>query len=228
MKQIWQQWSAKFNSLSLRERALIFVMAAVIMCALFNSLLLAPLTTKQQTLSRQLTQIDAEIQTLQAEKVSLLNSAAQDPHAAMKSRLAAVKNRLQEINGFLLDKQQQLISPNDITRVLEAILIENRTLQLIALHNLPMEPLLSTSHAETPIDPELRAKSAAAEQIYKHGVQIIVRGGYFDLLAYLDALEKIPARMFWDRVTLQVEEYPVAVMTLTVYTLSLDKIWLTV
>jgi MSHA biogenesis protein MshJ len=34
--------------------------------------------------------------------------------------------------------------------------------------------------------------------------------------------------MFWGEVSLSVEKYPDAVMTLTVYTLSLDKTWLTV
>jgi len=47
-------------------------------------------------------------------------------------------------------------------------------------------------------------------------------------LQYLAELEKLPSHMFWGEASLSVEHYPEAVLTVTVYTLSLDKTWLTV
>jgi hypothetical protein len=64
--------------------------------------------------------------------------------------------------------------------------------------------------------------------IYKHGVEIVVSGSYGDLMAYLTELEQLPQKMLWNSVKLTVEEYPRARMTITVYTLSLDRAWLTV
>ena len=64
--------------------------------------------------------------------------------------------------------------------------------------------------------------------LYKHGVEITVVGSYADLLAYLVELEKMPQRVLWNSVKLTVEDYPRARLTLTVYTLSLDKAWLSV
>ena len=64
--------------------------------------------------------------------------------------------------------------------------------------------------------------------MYKHGVQITVRGSYADLLQYLTALEKLPTRMFWGVAKMKVVQHPSVELTLTLYTLSLDKTWLQV
>jgi MSHA biogenesis protein MshJ len=66
------------------------------------------------------------------------------------------------------------------------------------------------------------------KQIYKHGVKITVRGNYADLLQYLTALEKLPSQMFWGVAKLDVVQHPTAELSLTLYTLSLDKTWLQV
>ncbi len=64
--------------------------------------------------------------------------------------------------------------------------------------------------------------------MYKHGVQITVRGSYADLVQYLTALEKLPTRMFWGTAKMKVVQHPTVELTLTLYTLSLDKTWLQV
>ena len=71
-------------------------------------------------------------------------------------------------------------------------------------------------------------KRRKKKKILKHGIQITVRGGYLDMLHYLAALEKMPVQMFWGEISFSVEKYPDAVLTLTLYTLSLGKTWLTV
>ena len=55
-----------------------------------------------------------------------------------------------------------------------------------------------------------------------------MRGSYLDLLRYARALESLPTQMYWGEASLSVERYPDAVLTLTMYTLSLDQTWLTI
>jgi MSHA biogenesis protein MshJ len=57
-------------------------------------------------------------------------------------------------------------------------------------------------------------------QFYRHGVEISLTGGYFDLMQYLAELEKLPARLLWGSGTLQSEQYPEVRLTLQVYTLA--------
>jgi MSHA biogenesis protein MshJ len=64
--------------------------------------------------------------------------------------------------------------------------------------------------------------------IYQHGVEITLLGSYAGLHDYLAQLEKLPAQMFWGRISVNTEEYPRLRVTLTVQTLSLNKAWLIV
>ena len=59
-------------------------------------------------------------------------------------------------------------------------------------------------------------------------MQMIVEGNYHDLQQYLAALEKLPWRMVWGEADFRVDEYPKIVLSLTLYTLSLEKVWLSV
>jgi len=112
--------------------------------------------------------------------------------------------------------------------LLRQVLSRNANLQLLALQTLPVTPLLEKENAGH--DAAVPAVSAPVlgKQIFKHGVELTVRGNYLDLLQYLTSLERLPTQMFWGKVKMQVVQYPAAELTLTLYTLSLDKIWLQV
>jgi MSHA biogenesis protein MshJ len=68
--------------------------------------------------------------------------------------------------------------------------------------------------------------AAAPPLLYRHGVEVTVRGNYLDMVNYMDALESMPTQLFWGRAQLEVEEYPSSRLTLTLYTLSLDQKWM--
>ena len=73
----------------------------------------------------------------------------------------------------------------------------------------------------------LAGAASPAPLLYRHGVEITVRGNYLDMVDYLQALQSLPQRLFWGRAELQVETYPDARLTLTLYTMSLDQKWMT-
>ena len=62
--------------------------------------------------------------------------------------------------------------------------------------------------------------------LYRHGVEVTVRGNYLDMVEYMSALDAMPTRMFWGSAQLDVETYPIARLTLTLHTLSLDRQWM--
>ena len=55
---------------------------------------------------------------------------------------------------------------------------------------------------------------------YRHGVELTLKGSYFDLLQYLSQLEKLPARLIWGRTELLVDKYPEVRLTVQVQTVS--------
>ncbi len=230
MRHYWELARTRIDDMSLRERAMIFAAAAFVVVALINATLLDPLLARQKTLSAQVVQQQEKMKGLQAQMQSLLQAKRDDEHSPLRNRLAQLKQQLQAQDGYLQSRRDRLVEPNKMAGLLEQVLARNGGLQLIALKTLPVGLLVEKPQAASGTAQPVAAATADSgqKQVFKHGVQITVQGSYLDLLQYLAALEKMQAQMFWGEVNLVVEQYPDAVLTLTLYTLSLDKSWLTV
>jgi MSHA biogenesis protein MshJ len=171
---------------------------------------------------------------LQAQMQNLLQAKRDDEHSPLRDRVAQLKQQLQSQDSYLQSRRDRLISPDKMADLLRQVLNKNDRLQLVELKTLPVSLLIEKSPGDIAAQPTAanspdgQKQPGAQKQIFKHGVSITVRGNYLDLMRYITALERMPAQMFWGEASLSVEKYPDALFTLTVYTLSLDKTWLTV
>jgi MSHA biogenesis protein MshJ len=55
---------------------------------------------------------------------------------------------------------------------------------------------------------------------------LTLRGDYLEVLRYLEDVERLPWHIYWSRLELSVDEYPVNDVVLEVATLSLDEEWI--
>ncbi len=223
MKQYWQKIVLRIDARSLRERAMIFAAAVFILLALVNSVFLDPQFGKQKLLSQKLQQDQTQIATLQRETQQKLSGQKLDPDVANRARLAQLKQQLEQMNGQLREMQKGLVSPDKMSVLLEDILKRNGKLRLMSLKTLPASSLSQAAPSDAKITAD---KAAAGESVYKHGVEIVVEGGYLDMLYYMVELEAMPWQLYWGKAKLRVDDYPQATLTLTLFTLSLDKKWL--
>lgn len=234
MKRYWQILSDKIGALSLRDRGLIFVMAAAVAGTLISTILLGPLFARQTLLLQEIKRKESQIAAIQAQMQSLVVSRGGDPNAPLRARIAELQQKLAAMNATVEERQKSLVPPHEMAALLEDILGRNRKLQLVSLRTLPVVSLWEEREAKVRAEagPERSAGRGAAPQkegwIYKHGVEITVQGGYLDLLQYLSSLESLPRQMFWSQASLKVGDHLAATLTLTLYTLSLDKTWLSV
>lgn len=220
LRERWEQAVAKVDGMSLRERALIFAAAAFAVISLINTLFLDPLLAEQKRLSSQVVQQQEKMKEIQAQLAALLQAKQGDKDAPQRQRIAQLREQLAQGDAFLKETRDKLVPPEKMAQLLEQVLSKNTRLQLLALDTLPVSLFIEP-------DADASQKAVAAEkQIFKHGVQLTVRGSYADLLQYLHALEALPTQMFWGMAKMQVAKYPDAELTLTLYTLSMDKKWL--
>jgi len=226
MKLYWEKARAAIDDMSLRERAMIFVAAAFVVIALMDVMLLEPLSVRQKMLSAQVVQQQEKMKELQAQLQDLFQAKRDDEHSPLRERVVLLNRQLKEQDDYLQSRRDRLIAPGKMADLLRQVLNKNGSLQLVELKTLPVGLLIEKpkSADNSPVG----QTTGAQKQIYKHGVRITVRGGYLELMRYVTALEKMPAQMFWGEASLSVDKYPDAVLTLTLYTLSLDKIWLAV
>ena len=227
----------RINARTLRERAMLFGAMAAAIVFLLYSLFLNPLLVRQAALGAQISQQRGNLIGIDSEIGSMLKAYELDPNAAVNARLAVLRDETAQLSAGLRTMQKGLVAPERIAPLLETILKANGRLQLVSMQTLPASPFgdaalpLNTaektpaaqgaaSGAATP------APIAATDLLYRHGVELTVRGNYLDMVDYLDALEALPTQLFWAGAALEVEQYPNARLSLTVYTLSLDKKWM--
>lgn len=64
------------------------------------------------------------------------------------------------------------------------------------------------------------------ELVYRHGVELTLEGRYVDMVNYMSQLESMPVRLIWGRARLDASGHPRTRLTLTLFTLSLEKDWM--
>ena len=238
MKQQWRMYAARFDALARRERGLVFGAVLVGLVLLANTLLLEPQQVRYQTDSKNLAKTTTDLKIAEAQ---LFGAQAQlkDPDAANRTALEQGRKAMAALDVKLRLMESSLVPPNKMQGFLESLMFKNPSLELVALATLPPTTLIDRSRepkadaapaapgangaAAVPVAPRITGPN-----IYKHGIEIKIAGNYNDLLLYLAAIERMPQRIIWNRLKLSTELYPRNEMTLTVYTLSLDKQWLVV
>lgn len=211
----------KVDALSLRERGMVFVAAAAAILFVVYSLMLGPLFAKEKALRTQIAQVRNNISGIDGEISAKLQGFTIDPDAPNRARLAAVKADMDSLGGKLRALEQGLVAPEKIAPLLETILAANGRLTLLSMKTLPAAPVAEASYGTTPV-----SSAAPAALLYRHGVQVTVRGNYLDMINYMHALETMPTQLLWSSAALEVEEYPNSRLTLTLHTLSLDRKWM--
>lgn len=224
----WLRSRARYMALARRERGLLMACALVIALGLGTLLFIEPPYKQRLQLRRQMEQQQRDLASL-APQVQALQARQRHPDAAVQAQLKALREQLQLADGEFAQVQRALVQPQEMGHLLDSLLQSHRGLQLISLRSVPV-----TSVSELIGAPKAApAASAAAgtqkdsrnDWLYRHGVEITVQGSYADMQVYLAALEHLPRRVYWGELKIDAQHWPANTMTVTVYTISLEKTW---
>ena len=210
MKSEVQRIVERIDAASLRERVLIFLALVLTLTLVVNYALIDPLRTSQRLLASETTQRQGELKTIQAEMRRLAAADGADPNANQARRAETLRAELSVLEAKVLAEQGRFTAPDRIRDVLDEMLQRNRRLELLDLRTLPVAVLDS------------------GKRVYRHGVELTVKGTYLELFEYLSAMEKLPTQLYWGKAELEVVNHPLARLKLVVYTVSLDSAWLVV
>ena len=228
MKRYWQRYVEAMDSASLRHRVMIFAVSATLLIALLNSLLIEPQLVKQRRQAGEVAARQSEMRVMQEKLQALALARQADPDKEVRRQLDALKQKVAETEAKLVEEQRKFAPPEQVGTLLGEMLSRNRKLQLVDLRTLPVANFAGSPAEADKAPSQKPAAPAAGGQIYRHGVEITVSGGYLDLLAYLKDLEKLPSQLYWGKLELSAATYPQVTMKLSVYTLSLNLAWLVV
>ncbi|SDD15143.1 MSHA biogenesis protein MshJ [Massilia sp. PDC64] len=239
MKRRWLQFTARVEALQPRERIMAFGAAVVVLVFLANTFVFSPLSRKETALRSSLQQQTITLGGIAADIEGKARAYGNDPNEALRKRLGELRAETARTSEELRTMQKGLVPPERIAPLLESILRANGRLKLVSLKTLPVTTLAdgSTPAAGAPAAPAPANGTPAAppvppvvakspDLLYRHGVELTVRGSYLDMVDYMQALETLPTQLFWGKAQLDAEEYPNVRLTLTLYTLSLDPKWM--
>jgi MSHA biogenesis protein MshJ len=222
IRRYWGKIADRIDGMTLRERVLIFGALAFLLVSLVNALFIDSLLAEQKRLSGQVVQQQEKMKEVQGRMAALLQARKEEANSPLRQRLTQVKQQIADGEAYLQGRRDRLVAPEKMAGLLQQVLGKNSRLQLVGLQTLPVASLM-----EKTAKPEgAGAAAGQSRELFRHGVQLTVRGNYLDLMRYLTELEGLPSSMFWGMARMQVLQHPEAELVLTLYTLSLDKTWL--
>jgi MSHA biogenesis protein MshJ len=230
----WRALQRRFNQRSLRERLLVTAVAAALALVVADNLWLNQATAQFKAARAQ--------QTTAANALETLNLQARQSRERLQSRqlqlqaeLATWKQQTQANEAAIAAHEKSLVSAGNMLGLLEQLLARHGQVRVHSMRSLGRTDLLDANGAPLPSLPAAAAAGPKASgpavrsdgtTLYRHGVELVLEGGYADLQQTLHDLEALPQHVLWGALNLQVAQYPSALLTVHVYTISRDRHWL--
>lgn len=222
MKALWKRWSSRIDELTLRERGLGFVVAALLLVLVVYLFALQPLLRQQRAYVDRIKQDESQLRALNDALLKQAQQAATDPLAIKRQRLRDAEQQLAASEMRLSERRGKTAAPEQLASLLRDLVGRSPGLRLVSLKVVPpveIAPKRAATPAPGTAKPQAPPVSASA-QFYRHAVEIEMAGQYLELLKYLEDLGALPWNLNWAGVELKTATYPEIRLRATVYTIS--------
>ena len=211
------------NKLSTRERILVLTGFLAVIYIAWDTFLITPIIKANTALNMQFQTIKQQMSDLEKRHVIASDLLAQSRRKQLVREIGQVEQKINNFNSQISQRLQGRVAPEEMAGLLNDVLQKNHKLELIQINNLEAEPFITQNKTDQKesIDPDLVG-------IYRHSMEMELQGAYLDILDYLQELEALQWKIFWDDVKMDVQEYPVVRVNIKVHTFSLKDGWLSV
>lgn len=201
----WKALLARVDDMSLRERAMLFASISLVILLVAYAALLDPVLRKQKSLIDRVARDQNQINEIRTQIEQIVRAGDAKGRHPEQVAVDALERQVAELDRSLAAKQSGLIAPERLPALLKDILGRSKGVELESLRLLPGVPV----------------KAGTGEtNLYRHGVELAVKGSYFELLQYLEELEKRSSVLLWGSVELQVDQYPDVRLRVVIHSLS--------
>jgi MSHA biogenesis protein MshJ len=225
MKHQWHDLSDKFLQLTSREQALLFLTGVVAIIFIILSFFIDDKSAQIITFDKQSRTITTASKSLDFSIKEFQTALKQDPDIAKVKQVTQFEAKLAKIDSLLLHLTTELISPSEMRQALLKLLNLEPGVSLLSFQLIGAQPLLDLSVPNKGEKADRTSPTVAqlGLNLYKHGIKIKLSGQYFQLRNYLQQLEKLSWKFFWQEFQFQVKDYPRSEVDITIYSLGLNK-----
>lgn len=212
------------------EKVVVLLMIVASIAMLYITMAFDPIRGDISSARGQIRSVDSQIQAQQLSYANMVAESQEDPNKFANDRLMVIARAQTQLETEIRNLAGDLVTPNEMTTLLESLLARQAGLQLLTSRNETVTPLRQGISNEA----ELLADSGAVNfedvqrtdvsgQVYQHGLFLEFEGDFFSTLKYLRFLEEVTGSFFWDSISFRQLEWPNAHVTLEIHTLSTDE-----
>jgi len=214
MKSVAKKLENYINSLSKRDQVSLAIIIFVVVLMIWFRAFYVPLSNDLAVVKDDLKKSDTSLVVAQAKMNALQKSMKRDPDLENKEKLAQYIKDGKRLDAQLTKTSTEIITPQEMVKLLEQMLKNQSGLKFISLKNKPATPEFTETGSQSD------KKGGRVSSIYRHSVVLQVEGSYHSALAYMQKLEQLPWKFYWQGVKIETKKYPNSIITLEVYTLG--------
>ena len=207
----YHELEKSFNKMTLRERFIMFGALLICTASITYFWMLEPASLKQVKIGKQLQKSYQAEKTLKNEIAAVELRLQQDPLEDINKNIAFSQATLVQLEKQLEDKLVKFIHAQRMPIALTKVLSKRPGVKISALKSLPVKAFNSLKKA---------GKKNAQDIFYQHTLEITLQGDYNAIYQYLLNVESLPEKFYWYSLDYQVSNYPLAKVTIKIYTLS--------
>lgn len=205
----------KFDNLAMREQKLLMIAVPIsILLLVFLGVVEADIKSGSK-LKANAGNVEKQLRLNQETNNQLMAQLNEDPNLTIKQQIEGLKQRLERLDNEFASEMAQLVSPQAMPIMLEALLSKANNLELIEMAS--QEPSMLKILAN-------ENKSNDYQQpIFKHTLHLKLEGDFFATRKFLSEAEQIGWKIYWQDMSYQVIEHPKASIELSLFTLSTSE-----
>lgn len=197
----------KYRDLSSRERKLAVITVHVVIAAIYLILIAVPIWNTALYERTHANEIETNVLRMQAHLERLRSTPVLDPNESVRDDIQKIVTQKDIIEERIRSLTDTLVSAENMPKVLEHMLTQDRSLKLVSLENSAGENVVLNDEFSD-VD------------LFRHGVTIHMAADYPAVMSYLKRLDSMPWKLYWQSLDYNIEEYPSGDLRLEVFTLS--------
>jgi len=208
----WQALNIWFALRPARERLILLFATILILGYLWVILGLDVLEAEASAQLKEKRSVQQENVVLDQLRSSLQGTAAEEPNLELKRTIERLEKQNERLDLEVDALSVKLVQPSQMATVLSRVMDDEAELELVSMQNRPAQQLFFRA-----------VETGEPLKVYKHGLQLTLKGPYLASAKYLAKIEALGVRFFWEMVHYQVDEYPAGLLTIEVFTLSTQE-----
>ena len=209
----------RLQLMSLREQLLAVLVISAAIYFLFDALVFKLQKQREEDLQNQQTALQAQILGLKTE-LAMVERSQTDQFAQKEREFRLLKQQVAQLNALSGSVSEQAPAVDKL--VSEVLASSSPGVRTVGVKTIAAKlvPLAAKATAAG----QTGASKAPLAQVYKHGVDIELRGNYLDIMKMLDRLEDANPKLLWSGLVLSAGTYPENTLRASVFLLSKQSI----